>query len=98
MTLAEPLHTDSPPRDGFYFKFGAPRDTDKPMGSRPKIPVRIWTVETRDEVGEKIDVDRQYVKVGNELVSLSQEDWLFLARYPISEAEYEALFITGNWE
>jgi len=98
MSLAEPLHTDSPPRDGWYFKFGAPRDPAKPMGSRPKIPVRIWTVETLDEVGEKIDVDRQYVQMGDELVSLSQEDWLFLARYPISQEEYEAIFIMGDWK
>lgn len=98
MSLDEPMHTDTPPRDGWYFKFGPARDPAKPMGSRPKVPVRIWTVETRDEVGEKIDADRQYVQMGDELVSLTQEDWLFLARYPISEEDYEALYIMGDWK
>jgi hypothetical protein len=98
MSLAEPLYTDSPPRDGHYFMFGEPRDSAKRMGSRPKIPVRIWTVEERDEAGDLIDDVRQYIMAGDELVSLTQEEWLFLARRPISQEEYEALFITGDWK
>lgn len=98
MSLVEPLHTDSEPRDGWYFMFGPPRDPAKPMGSRPKIPVKIWTVEDRDEAGDLIDDVRQYVMAGDELISLTQEEWLFLARRPITEEEYNALFITGDWK
>ena len=98
MTLVEPLHTDTPPQDGHYMKFGAPRDPAKPMGSRPKVPVRIWTVEDRDEVGDLMDDVRQYIMAGDELVSLTQEEWLFLARRPISQEEYESLYITGDWK
>lgn len=98
MSLAEPIHTDSEPRDGHYFMFGPPRDPAKPMGSRPKIPVKIWTVEDRDEVGDLMDDVRQYVQVGDELVTLTQNDWLFLARRPISQEEYEAMYIMGDWK
>ena len=93
-----PLHTDTQPIDGWYFMFGPPRDPDKPMGSRPKIPVRIWTVEDRDEVGELMDDVRQYIQAGDELVTLTQDEWLFLARRPISEGEYRALLIGGEWK
>lgn len=96
--MNEPIHTTTPPRDGWYFVFGKPRDPNKPMASRPKVPVRIWTVEERDEAGDLIDDVRQYVKVGNDLRVLTQEEWLFVARRPISQEEYEALFIMGDWQ
>lgn len=92
-----PIHTDTDPIDGYYLMFGPARDPAKPMGSRPKVPVKIWTEETRDEVGEKIDVDRQYIQVGRELRTLTQEEWLFLAKRPISKDEYEAIYIAGDW-
>ena len=98
MSLAEPIHTDTPPKDGFYMMFGPARDPNKPKGSRPKIPVKIWTVEERDEVGDLMDDVRQYIMAGDELVSLTQEEWLFLARRPISQEEYEAIYITGDWK
>lgn len=95
---AEPLHVNSDPRDGWYYRFGPPRDPAKPMGSRPKMPVRIWTVVTVDETGDRIDNDVQYVMEGDQLISLTQDDWLFLARRPISEDEYNALYLLGDWK
>ncbi len=98
MTLAEPLHTDSQPRDGFYFMYGKPRDPAKPRASRPKIPIRIWTHAPRDEVGDLIDDVRQYVKIGTEVVAITQNDWMYIASNPISETEYTDMYITGDWQ
>ena len=96
--MDEPLHVNSPPRDGWYFSFGPPRDPARPMGSRPRIPVRIWTETTVDETGDRIDDDRQYVMAGDELIALTQDEWLFLARRPISEDDFNALYIGGDWK
>jgi hypothetical protein len=98
MSLAEPLHVNSEPRDGFYWIWGKAPDPSKPMTARPKIPIKIWTVVTVDEVGDRIDDDRQYIQVGHELCSVSQEEWLFFAKHPITQEDYEAMFITGDWK
>lgn len=98
MTLAEPLHVDSEPRDGWYFVYSKPTDINHPYKTRHKIPVRIWTHAPRDEAGDLIDDVRQYVLMGNELVVLSQDDWLYVAKHPISEEDYTTLFITGDWK
>ena len=46
MSLAEPLHVNSEPRDGFYWVWGKAPDPSRPMTARPKIPIKIWTVVT----------------------------------------------------
>ncbi len=90
MSLAEPLHPDSQPRDGWYWVYGKAPDPKKPRTNRPQVPVRVWTVE-----------HRQWVQFGNNIFPVNdrtQHDWLFAAKHPISEEDYEAIYITGDWK
>lgn len=93
----QPLHVNSDPRDGWYWVWGKAPDPSKPMTARPQIPVRIWTEITVDETGDRIDDDRQWVQVGDAVRRVEQEEWLFFAKHPISEEEYAAIFIGGDW-
>lgn len=98
----EPLHPNSQPRDGWYWVYGKAPDPKKPRTNRPMVPVRVWTVEHRDpETGALIDDQRQWIQFGSKVMPVNdrtQHDWLFAAKHPISQEEYEALYITGDWK
>lgn len=93
----EPLHPDSPPREGYYWKFGTARDSNRPLASRPIIPVRVWWYELRDEVGDLLDDVKPMATFGDTSRTIDQDEWLHLAKHPISEDEYLDLYENGNW-
>ena len=93
----EPLHPDSPPREGWYWKFGQPRDRSRPLASRPKLPVHVWLYEWRDDVGDLLDDVKHMVTIGSTTRPVEQDEWLHIAKHPITKEEYDELLTNGNW-
>jgi hypothetical protein len=81
-----PIHEDTPPQAGWYMRRLVPRG--------PFVPARIYLEEYRDEVGELL-CDVVYCCEVNGRREDAFDQWLYLAKYPISRDRYQEMINEG---
>lgn len=77
-----PIHEDSLPEAGYFKR--------RLVARGPFVPCRVWIVEERDDDGELL-CDVLYCCEVNGRQESAFDQWLYLAKYPISRAEYERM-------
>lgn len=60
------------------------------------VAARIWLDQPTDESGELIGQEEMRCEVNGERRD-PQQEWLWLANYPISEAEYRYMIADAKW-